>query len=179
MEARAKDDVVVHDPADLAQPLGLGWSAVLEPKNRGAIIRLMHPEQESVAVEITITAQGPVIRASAAALEIESATDISARCKRFIVEASDSVTLLAPEITHRASGILRAEGRSVEVDAKAGDVRIHANDDVQVMGEQVLLNCERDTPVPNWLSKPPLVEVTLPRKDVAGDAGLVTTTSRE
>jgi hypothetical protein len=140
MEARSKDDVATSDSADLARPLGLGWSAVLEPKSRGAILRLVHPEQKPVAVEITITAQGPVIRASAVALEIESATDISARCERFTVDARDNITLRAPKILHQASGILRAEGGAVQIDAKAGDVRIHANDDVAMDGERIRLN---------------------------------------
>jgi hypothetical protein len=162
MGTRPKNEVATNDSADLTQALGLGWSAVLEPKSRGAILRLVHPGQESVAVEITITAKGPVIRACAAALEIESATDISARCERFTVDARESVTLRA--------GIARVEGRSIDLDAKAGDVRIHANDDVQVLGEQVLLNCERDAVLPSWLPKPP--EVTLPRKDITGDVDL-------
>jgi hypothetical protein len=179
MKARSKDDVAANDSANLAHPLGLGWSAVLEPKSRGAMLRLVHPEQKSIAVEITITAQGPVIRASAAALEIESATDISARCERFAVDARDSIMVRAPEITHQASGTLRAEGRAVEVDAKDGDVRIHANDDVQLMGERVLLNCDRDATLPNWLPQPSPIESTLPREDVAGDAGLLDQTSRE
>jgi len=132
MEAKPKDQVAIAGPADLAQPRGLGWSALLEPKNRGAILRLVHPGQESFAVEITIIAQGPVIRACAAALEIESATDISARCERFTVDARESVTLRA--------GIARAEGRTIELDAKAGDVRIHANDDVVMDGERIRLN---------------------------------------
>jgi hypothetical protein len=144
---------------------------VLEPKGRGAILRLVHPGQQSVAVEITITAQGPMIRASAAALEIESATDITARCQRFTVDARDSVTLRAPEITCQASESLRAEGRSIELDAKAGDVRIHANDDVQVLGEQVLLNCERDAVLPSWLPEPPVA--MLPREDTTGDSSLL------
>jgi hypothetical protein len=170
METKPKNQVATSDRADLTQALGFGWSAVLEPKSRGAILRLVHPQQESVAVEIAITAQGPVIRASAAALEIESATDISARCARFTVEARESVTLRAPEITYQASGVLRAEGSSIALDAKAGDVRIRANDDVQVLGEQVLLNCERDAVMPNWLPKPP--EATLPREDITGDIDL-------
>ena len=140
MGTRPKNEVSTNDSADCTQSLGLGWSAVLKSKSRGAILRLVHPGQESVAVEITITAKGPVIRACAAALEIESATDISARCGRFTVDARESVTLRAPEITQQASCALRAEGRSIELDAKAGDMRIHANDDVVMDGERIRLN---------------------------------------
>jgi len=167
--ARPRQDDDIGAPA---QPLGLGWTAALEPRARGAVLRVAHPEQGQVAIEITITARGPVIRATAAALELESATDIHARCDRFTVEARESVTLRAPAITQQAAGTLRAEGRAIELEARAGDVRIHANDDVQVMGEQVLLNCERETPPPGWLPQLPAGDVTVERADVSGDVTL-------
>ena len=175
MDPRLKDEAIVVPHTESAA-LGLGWSARLEPQPRGATLRLVHPEQGSFAVEIAITARGPVIRAtSVSALELEAATEIHATCDRFTVDAREAVTLRAGQITNEASGTFRAEGRAVEVDATAGDVRIHANDDVQVLGEQVLLNCERDPPMPTWLSgltadgAPPS---GLPRQDAAGDASL-------
>jgi hypothetical protein len=172
MEAKPKQEPSTDHGAVLTHSLGLGWTATIEPQSRGAVLRLAHPEQAPVAVTITITGQGPVIQASAVALELEAATDISARCERFTIDARDSVTIRAPEITHHASGLLRAEGLAVELTAKAGDVRIHANDDVQVKGEQVLLNCERDSELPDWLPKTAPPEVTLPREEIAGDVGL-------
>lgn len=172
MESETKKRRATELSDDLAHSLGFGWTARLEAQGRGAVLRIEHPDQAPVDIVITITAQGPVIRASATALELETATDISAHCRRFTVDAQDSVTLRAPEINQQASGLLRAEGQAVEVTAKAGDVRIHANDDVQVLGEQVLLNCDREPALPDWLPKPPSPEVTLPRQDVAGDVDL-------
>ncbi len=163
------------DSKDIARPLGSGWCARFEAGDYRATLRIAHPDREPVEVTITITEQGPVIRASAAALEIESATDISARCERFRVDARDSVSLRAPRIGHHASEVLRAEGAAVAIEARAGDVRIHANDDVQVLGEQVLLNCARDVQPPAWIPRPPVPVATLARADVEGDAGLFRT----
>jgi len=151
-------------------PLGLGWSAELQRGERGALLRLQHPQQGMVTVEIALTARGPVIRASAAALEIDTPGEVFARCERFTVEARQNVTLRAPEILHQASGAMRVEGKTVEIDAVTGGVRMHANDDVQLLGERVLLNCEREAPLPSWL--PPGPGPTLPAETVSGDASL-------
>lgn len=172
MKAKAKDqDVAVH-AGDGEVALGLGWSAALEARSRGATLRLAHPEQGLVAVEITITAQGPVIRASAAVLEIDSAKSVTVRCEDFTVEAKRGIDLRAPEITQEATGTIRAEGHAVEIEARAEDVRIQANDDVKVLGERVLLNCERDEAPPRWVQSTPFVEARLSREDVAGDVEL-------
>jgi hypothetical protein len=157
---------------EISRPLGWGWCAAFEASENRAILRLAHPDRAPVEVTITITAEGPVIHASAVALEIESATDISARCERFSVDARESVSLRAPRITQDASEMLHATGGAVAIDATAGDVRVHANDDVQLLGEQVLLNCDRDEEPPAWIPRPPTPVPMLPRANTAGDAGL-------
>jgi hypothetical protein len=165
MKQPEKDLAGTEDAAPPAVAMGLGWSAALEQRPRGAALRIQHPEQGVMTVEITITARGPVIRTTAAALEIEAADEIVARCERFTVEARETVSL---------------RGRSVEVEATGGDVRLRANDDVQVLGEQVLLNCEREEPLPSWLPQAPVpqIEVTVPRQDAGGDQGLFETPPR-
>lgn len=159
-------------PEEHEAHLGLGWSASLEARRGGALLRVSHPEQRGLLLEIAITVDGPVVRAFGAALELSSLGEIKARCERFTIEASQRIALKAPEITQQASEYLRAEGRTVEVDATAGDVLIHANDDVQVLGEQVLLNCDREPERPAWIPRPE-PETTLPRQDVLGDPSLV------
>lgn len=153
--------------------LGLGWSASLEARARGAVLRVQHPEQQPLTIEITITANGPVIRATAVALELESATNIVARCERFSVEARDTASITAGAIVQRASGPLRMEASEVAVEAKTGGVVVNANDDVQLLGEQILLNCDRDVSLPSWIPGPPADEVTLAPEDVAGDSTLL------
>ena len=112
-------------------------------------------------LEIALTDAGPVIRAHAAAVEIESEGDFVARCDRFRVEAR-AVELVS-------SGALRAEGREVDIRATLGSVRVRANDDVQLLGEQILLNCDRPATLPAWLPAAPPVERTVPRQDEGGD----------
>ncbi|SRR5579884_3856482 len=150
-------------------PLGLGWAAALEPRDRGALLRLHNPQRGTVDVEIVLTADGPVIRAAAAALEISAATEIAARCDHFSVEARESFSVRAARIEHDASGSVRASGAEVELTARSGGVAIRANDDVAVSGEQILLNCDRDVPTPVWVAQPPPENTSLPATDRHGD----------
>ena len=150
-------------------PLGLGWVAALEPRDRGALLRLHNPQRGTVDVEILLTADGPVIRAAAAALEITAATEIAARCDRFSVEARESFSVRAARIEHDASGSVRASGAEVALTARSGGVAIRANDDVALSGEQILLNCDRDPPLPGWVPQPRPEETTVPATDRHGD----------
>jgi hypothetical protein len=119
--------------------LGRGWLVSFHPSDRGARLRLRHPRQRPVDVEIVLGADGPVVRAAAAALEITATDEISARCRRFSVDAAGSFAVRAADVA---------------LTARSGGVAIRANDDVAVNGEQVLLNCDRDPPAPSWLPSP-------------------------
>ncbi|HVT09341.1 MAG TPA: hypothetical protein VHO67_17900 [Polyangia bacterium] len=156
-----------------AVSLGLGWVASLQPRERGVVFRLSNPQQYAVDVEIVLTADGPVVRAAAAALEITSASEIVARCDRFTVDAQQSFSVRAAEIDQEARGAVRTTGAEVAVTARSGDVAIRANDDVSVNGEQVLLNCDRDQPVPSWVLPPPPPATTLPARLQDGDVDLL------
>ena len=150
--------------------IGLGWVAALERVDRGALLRVQHPQQGALAVEIELTSRGPVIRASAVAIELDATTDVIARCNRFTVDARERITLDAPEIVQRAGGKARIEADTVDIDARTGDVYVHANDDVQLLGERILLNCDREVAIPSWVPSAP--EVTLPAAPTSGDADL-------
>lgn len=153
--------------------VGMGWEAVLEPRDRGALLRLQNAERGTVNIEIVLTAEGPVIRASVCALKIRAETDVRVSCDRFLVEARESFGVRAPEISHEAGGVFRATAAEIVLTARAGDVAIRANDDVSVHGEQILLNCDRDPPVPAWLPRPPAVETTLPASPEYGDPAVL------
>jgi hypothetical protein len=154
-------------------PLGLEWVAALEPRDRGALLRLHNPQRGTVDVEIVLTVDGPVIRAAAAALEITAATEIAARCARFSVEAGESFSVRAGRIEHDASGSVRASGGEVALTARSGGVAIRANDDVALSGEQILLNCDRDPPWPGWIPLPRPEELTVPATNRQGDPELL------
>ena len=83
----------------------MGWAAALEPRSRGALLRLHNPQGSTVDVEIVLT-------------------------------------------------------------ARSGGVAIRANDDVAVAGEQILLNCDRESPPPGWV---PPGHATVPVTNRHGD----------
>jgi hypothetical protein len=146
------------EPAPASVPLGLGWVAAVEARERGALFRLQSPQGGAFEVEIVLTAEGPVIRAAAAALEITAAKEIAAHCERFSVDARESFSVRASDVA---------------VTARAGSVAIRANDDVALNGEQVLLNCDRDLPLPSWLPQPAPPNATLPAQQQDGDPDLL------
>jgi hypothetical protein len=126
-------------------------------------------------MEIAITPRGPIVRARATALVLDSAEEIVAHCERFLVEARSSITLRAEEIRQEASGLMHAAGSEVELKATDGSLRASANDDVQLLGEQILLNCDREPPVPQWISPPSAPESILERQNCFGDISLFDT----
>jgi hypothetical protein len=156
----------VSAPADLA--LSAGWALSFQRQESGVKLTLMHPEQSSFAFEIAITAAGPVVRASAAALHLDASDEIVARCDRFAVEARREVSITSPSVRIEAAELLSAQAPSVELTATLGDMRLWANDDMKLLGERVLLNCEGEPPLPAWLPEQP-AEVLLPRQDASGE----------
>jgi hypothetical protein len=110
------------------------------------------------------------LRARAASLEVESDDELVARCRTFRVEARDDIQL-------SAGGTLQAAGRRVDVEATHGSARVRANDDVQLLGENVLLNCEGPNPeVPSWVAASPTPPTpSVPAATASGDADLLST----
>jgi hypothetical protein len=154
--------------------LGDGWTAGLSAIAGGAVLRIggrpggADPHGGSMEIVISLTSAGPVLRVRAAALEVVAAQDIVARCENFRVEARQDVTLAA-------GGNLKTEGRRVEVAATHGSVRVEANDNVQLLGENLLLNCDGPpAPVPGWVGALAALPVpALPVEHASGDPSLV------
>ncbi|HLT35548.1 MAG TPA: hypothetical protein VK034_04660 [Enhygromyxa sp.] len=141
----------------------------LEVETEGATtrIRVRSPVVgERIELELRFTADGPVVRTRAAALELDSATTIAARCASFSVEAEGDIDLAA-------GGALRCRAHEATVDASPGAVRLRANDDVQLLGELVLLNCDRLPPMPDWVPPQRHQPSSLPPTSVLGDPEVV------
>lgn len=152
-----------------AVAIGDGWNAALSPLPGGAVLRVRRGESGgSLEILISLSKDGPVLRARAAALEIETERDVVARCENFRIEARQNVEVVS-------AGTLRAEGRRVAIEATHGSAKVQANDNVQLLGENVLLNCEAPTPaLPAWaLPAPSLPAPSLPTAPASGDPGLV------
>jgi hypothetical protein len=166
LKLASEERALEQPPTQLALPEE--WSLSWQRQERGVKLVLSHPEQSAFAFEIAITPAGPVVRASAAALHLDASQEIVARCDRFTVEARSEVSITSPTVRIAAAEHLSAEGRTVELVATQGDMRLRANDDMQLLGERLLLNCERELPVPAWV-QPQHKEVLLPRADASGD----------
>lgn len=95
-----------------------------------------------------LLAAGPVARLRAARVELETTSEVSLRCARFDVEATGGINL-------RAGGDLTTSAEAVGVEARSGRIVARANDDVQLLGEQILLNCDRAPAIPEWVTQAP------------------------
>jgi uncharacterized protein (DUF2345 family) len=120
-----------------------------------------------LSLEIVLTPQGPSLRVQAPSVELVAEESLTTRCKHLHLEASESVRL-------STKGALEVDAAAVTVEAHTGAVKLHANDDVQLLGEQVLLNCERQPELPPWAQVPPAdPPPLLPRRPASGDAQLL------
>lgn len=117
-----------------------------------ALLRVEGPGGMGLALEVHITPEGPVVRAFAHALELEASSSITARCERFEVEARAGIALQSGgDLTLQAAGTHVAQAARIGLEATRGRARIEANDEVQLMGAEVLLNAEPDAPLPAWV----------------------------
>jgi hypothetical protein len=87
-----------------------------------------------VLLEVALTPAGPVLRFHAAQVQLDCQGSFKVRCQSFEVET-------AGDIVQRAGGKLRAEADEMTLDARRGNVDVRANDDVNLNGERVRLNC--------------------------------------
>jgi hypothetical protein len=161
-----------QERADESTALSLpnGQAVELSRTDQGARVTLRGASGTSLLqLEIALTSDGPVIRAGAAALELNVERALVARCDSFRVEATRKIELVSRE------DVAIESGKDMEIAAVTGGVRLHANDDVQVLGEQILLNTERQPPAPAWVRRiePTTTQQTVPASDASGDATLI------
>ena len=117
-------------------------------------------------LEIALTQSGPVVRVRSAALELDVARQFVARCDTFRVEAASAIEL-------HSGGTVSVEARTdLALTATVGGIKAQANDDLQLLGEQILLNTDRQAPLPRWLAAAPPAAV-VPVASVSGDPELL------
>jgi hypothetical protein len=137
----------------------------------GATLRLRDTgATEGLEIEIAWSPQGPVARVRAARIDLQTTADVSLRCNSFAVETSQGISL-------RAQGDVTASGAAVAVEAREGRVVARANDDVQLLGEQVLLNCDRAPEIPDWVKQAPglMMNELIALAESSGDDDLIAT----
>jgi hypothetical protein len=87
-----------------------------------------------VLLEVVLTPAGPVLRFHAAQVQIDCQGSFKVRCESFDVQTTG-------DIVQQAGGTLRAESNEMSLEARRGNVDVRANDDVNLNGERVRLNC--------------------------------------
>ena len=147
-EARDLLEMVATPPAHLALPSGRVVEARAEgPGLERVTIRGAGGEVE---LEVRLTPEGPLLRFRSASVELEAARDVRVECDKFHVRArtgiveetrGNLVQRVGGDQSVKVKGKQVTEASDVRLEARDGTVSIEANDDVEVAGERVRLNC--------------------------------------
>ena len=97
---------------------------------------------------VRFTDEGPVLRLSAASLELNCSGELRLSCENLAITARDSFAIDAGKLdehitgarTSSVGGPSELEAYAVGIRARLGDVTLHANDNVRAVGEKILLN---------------------------------------
>lgn len=145
------DSIVDAPPPPRGQEmrLGSGRKIVAEPGERGDVVRIESASGE-VELQITMTESGPLLSFRAADVRLASEGTMRLDCKRLDVRAEEGIRHATggnlEEVVHgdkvsRVKGTSAALARRTLIESKRGDVKLVANDDIQLLGERVKLNC--------------------------------------
>ncbi len=142
-------------------PLGAGRALEVRSQRDTATLQVRAEGNRLLQIEVRFDASGPVLRVQAPQLQVETPRAISFACETFKVDASRSIDLRSGgDMTQTAAGNARVDAQRVDVEASPGAIRLKANDEVQLLGEMILLNSEHprtETPMPAWTSGPAVV----------------------
>lgn len=114
--------------------LASGRSVVCRPVAESCDEITIRGPAGEVLLEVVLTPSGPLLRFHAAQVALDCPGSVQVRCGSFEIET-------AGDIVHRAGGALRAESDEISLQARRGDVDVRANDDINLTGERVRLNC--------------------------------------
>lgn len=98
----------------------------------------------AVRVTAVITAQGVSLSFSGGDLSLRTEGDLAVEARRVSLHGRESLDLSTGGEMHLAAeGVFELEAHSQTLRTRRGDIALHANDDVRVDGERVLLNAPR------------------------------------
>jgi uncharacterized protein (DUF2345 family) len=132
--------------------LELGY-ALESKQGEGRGVLTLYAADGQACLEIVLTPKGPVVHLRTSALKISADEDIEMGCERLTVHAKKDIRIHAGghlvqsadgDVGVRAGGLLATEGHAQDIRARMGDVRIAANDDVEVDGERIRLNSPKE-----------------------------------
>jgi hypothetical protein len=167
-----------HD-APIVVPLGHGRSIAISNSESSARLQICAPiennDRAALDIEIRFTTQGPTVSVRATTLMLEAAEHVVAHCETFAVHARERIELESGgSIVQHAKAEAVLDARRVEINASPGAISLRANDEVQLLGEMILLNSERPTPLPAWLEHRIAAEIELiPTENESGDPAVI------
>jgi hypothetical protein len=102
---------------------------------------------------VFLTDAGPILRVQGGEVELASAS-LTLDCDRFalrarertVIETTNLHYVVKGDVTQEVTGKSTLVAADVSVEARFGNVGIKANDDVDVKGERIRLNCD-DAPM--------------------------------
>lgn len=125
---------------DLAEIPVDDYRLTIERGERGSVIRL-HDGGGGVPLRVELGPDGPVL-VLGAGLTIAVAGELAFDAQRVAIRGRDGVHLRSGGDTIiESEGDLVTRAREQVVEARLGDVRLKANDDVKIVGERIRLNC--------------------------------------
>jgi hypothetical protein len=116
------------------------YRLTIERSERGSIIRLLDAGG-GVPLRVELGPGGPVL-VLGSGLTIAVAGELAFDAQRVAIHAREGIHLRSEgDTTIESEGDLVTRAREQIIEARLGDVRVKANDDVKVNGERIRLNC--------------------------------------
>jgi hypothetical protein len=95
----------------------------------------------ALVVSLRVTEEGPVLRFESG-LVIEASGDLELAGRRVAIRGREGLAIESGgDAAIEVAGELTTRAREQTVEARLGDVKVKANDDVKLVGERVRLNC--------------------------------------
>jgi hypothetical protein len=116
-----------------ALPSGRSVTALSDDLGERVEVRALDGRLE---LTIELTPHGARLHLDAVDIALRASGTVSAECDRFEV---------------RARSEARVSSAATTVESTEGDLSLTAHDDVRARGERVLLNCDRDDELPDWM----------------------------
>lgn len=119
--------------------LAHGHSLVIEGGQERNILQLVDAGG-AAHLEISIGPEGIHLSVRGAGLSLATTGSLAIEADRLSLHGKNGISLTTDgDARVEAGGRLESSGRSQHIRAVRGDVRIHANDDVQIEGERIRL----------------------------------------
>jgi hypothetical protein len=145
-------DIAANEPAAVPRRMALASGRFVEadvdePGRDRLTIRSATGEVE---LQICMTDKGPLLRFRSADVELEATRDVKVHCEEFHVKADKHIIQesggdlrqrIGGQADVKVRGRMTLAAKETRVQAKRGNVQIEANDDVEVLGERIKLNC--------------------------------------